>query len=523
VSEGAGHLGSRATQSGHRRTTQWNLASNYAIIATSLISGIVLVPLYLRHISVETYGLWLATGNVLAWVTAIDPGLSNVLQQRVGVAYGQKDAKHVGLLTGAGVVLAASLAILVLVVGELVAGHIPELVSAQQARDAHQLTVAFSIAVIGAALSVFGFAIAAINTGLKGSLGVGAVNLLANLAGIVVSIVLVLRDYGVVSIAGGLLTRGIVYVGGHVTYLTVRLVRERVRPNVVAREVRELSALSAATFLGRAGGMLSGRIDLFLIAHLLSPESVTVLSITRKSAEVNAMLVERASVAFMPSVSHLVGEGDIARARAVLHRLVLMVLWLVGLLAAGIFAFNEAFVRLWVGGHLYAGAAVTAAVGVSFMLSVLSNSLSNLVFALGDIRRNSLVTFIQSLVFVALLYGFTRRWGIVGVPLSAATSLALVSIGYYTRAFTMRLRYSKDDVTEMTREVLKAGAIAASVAIVGARWHAESWSVLIAEVCLVTACYVAGLSILSRSFRIQAFGAFNHLSTVLRLTSNNVP
>lgn len=500
----------------HRRTTQWNLVSNYAAVATATLSGVILVPLYLRYIPVDTYGIWLATGNVLAWVTAIDPGLSNVLQQKVAVAYGKKDWKCVGSLITAGAILASVIALLAGAVGWLIGGHILQWLSAPNAHDGPLLIRAFNIAVAGAALSIFAFALAAINVGLQGSLGVGAINLVASLSGIGASVILILDGYGVVAIAGGMLVRGIAYSVGHGTYLAYRLLRERLGLLLEAGEFKSLSMLSTTTFLGRAGGMLSTRIDLFLVAHLVSPEAVTMLSMTRKAAEVNIMIVERPSAAFMPAVSHLMGTEDLARARGVLHRLMLSVLWLAGLVAGGMAAFNDDFVRLWVGSHLFAGTAVTIAICGAFALRVVSNSLSNIGFAMGDISRNSLVAFLQSLVFAAIVFGLTRRWGIIGVPLASALSLLLISIGYYSRVFVSRLGYGKTDIMAMCKELLLVTGLAVLLAFVSFRLRASTWPQLALAVTAFSACYATVLYVVSGAFRAQTRSIVGQLVLALR-------
>ena len=67
-----------------------------------MITGIIMVPLYLRFIPFEVYGAWLASGNMLAWLSTIDPGLTLVLQQRIAAAYGNQDFKAIGMILVAG-------------------------------------------------------------------------------------------------------------------------------------------------------------------------------------------------------------------------------------------------------------------------------------------------------------------------------------------------------------------------------------------------------------------------------------
>ena len=72
------------------------------------------MPLYLRFIPIDIYSIWLATGNLLAWISTLDPGLTLVLQQQVADAYGKRDKNKVRKLIGGGV--AYILLILILII-----------------------------------------------------------------------------------------------------------------------------------------------------------------------------------------------------------------------------------------------------------------------------------------------------------------------------------------------------------------------------------------------------------------------
>ena len=74
-----------------RFTSLVNLFFHYNAVVLVIVQGILLVPLYLRSIPVATYGAWLATGSILSWIDLVDPGLSDVLRQRVAYTYGKGD------------------------------------------------------------------------------------------------------------------------------------------------------------------------------------------------------------------------------------------------------------------------------------------------------------------------------------------------------------------------------------------------------------------------------------------------
>ena len=83
----------------------------------TLIQGLLLIPLYLSFIPIKIYGAWLASGNILAWISAIDPGLTIVLQQQTSTFYGAGKLKKVGKLICSGFILSCLILIITLSLG----------------------------------------------------------------------------------------------------------------------------------------------------------------------------------------------------------------------------------------------------------------------------------------------------------------------------------------------------------------------------------------------------------------------
>ena len=100
-----------------RRTTQWELFFQYLTIPLGMVSGIVLVPMYLKYIPQDVYGAWLATGNVLAWLTISDPGLSGVLRQRIAASYGRGDVTSIGEIISSGLMITCGVTAVLVMAG----------------------------------------------------------------------------------------------------------------------------------------------------------------------------------------------------------------------------------------------------------------------------------------------------------------------------------------------------------------------------------------------------------------------
>lgn len=488
----------------NRRTTKWNLFFHYASIALALVSGVVLVPLYLRFIPLNLYGAWLATGNILAWLTVIDPGLSTVLQQRASVAYGKGDLVELsGLLTG-GIMLSGAISLLVVIAGLTTSGFLIGWLNLSTTPDLRMLEQSFKLAVVGSALMIFSYGLTAFNQGLQSSLGIGLVFVTTMTASLALTVVLLYQGTGLLALPIGLIVRGAGLIVGNAGYLLWRSVRERMRYRFSVQGAGTLVRLLSCTFLGRGAGVIATNLDAFALTRYLGPEIAPVFVLTRKAPDMSRMFLDRPAVAFMPAISHLVGAGEIERARGILLRLMRMVLWLMGLIAAGFLVFNGTFVALWVGRDMFAGGTVNLLIVLSLVVGVVVSTLSHLCFSLGNIKGNSLVSLAQGLLSVPLMFLLGKHWGMLGVALAPLVAMLATSAWYYPYAFSRLLKLERLDVLALVREA--AAAIAAAAVATGALFWvtATTWSIFILAVAGFGAVYLTVLGCLSRALREEA-------------------
>lgn len=488
------------------RTTKWNLLFHYLSIGLAIVSGLLLVPLYLKFIPLDLYGAWLASGNILVWLTIIDPGLSTVLQQRVGVAYGKRDFQAIQELLIGGLCITFVITLFVIIVGYISANYLPNWLNLPSSIDITALKKAFFLAIIGTALMIFSYSITATNLGILSSLGIGIIFGVVSVFAIVLTIFLLYSGFGLLSIPIATLFRGVGLTLGNSGYLFWRIARENIGFSFSFRKLPELIKLTSYTFLGRIAGVVSNNVDLFIVSRFLGPDTVPLLHLTRRAPEMSRMFVERPPVAFMPAVSHLVGSGEEDKAKAALLRLLRMMLWLLGLLVGGFIALNDDFVRLWVGSHLFAGQTVNMIICGTFFFAVISSSLANLCFALGNIKGNSLASLAQSLIFIPLVILGAKYFGLLGIVVSPLLSMLVVSAWYFPRSFARLLRLSFEDKKAIFQEILKISLTIVPLTIGFAWLRPGGWFQFIAVVITFSFVYGVCLYLLSKQLRLEING-----------------
>ena len=480
-------------------------------MALAMATGVILVPFYLKFIPLNLYGAWLASGSMLAWLSTIDPGLTTVLQQRVASAYGKRDYQTIRELLGGGLFIAVVVLISAIVFGFVCAYYLPVWLNLPSIVDASVVVQAFFLAVVGTSLMLFSFAISAINQGLQGSLGVGLISNIVVALSFALIIVLLYKGFGLFAIAIGLIFRGVCHTLGQGIYLLWRLMSEKIGFSFSFSKVVALMKLLSYTFLGRASGIIAKNIDLIVIARFLGPETVAILSLTRKAPDISKGIVDQPVVAFLPAVSHVMGAGEIDKARNVLIRLVRIVLWVLFLIAGGLIALNDDFVRIWVGSHLFAGEAINMILCGVFLFSVGTICLSYICTALGNIKRSSLASLAQSLLFIPLVIYSTKYLGLFGAVLAPLIAVFAVSIWYFPRSFSKLLKLSSQDRKEIMFECFSTLLVIVPLTLGFLWFHPKNWFQFIVLVATFSFLYACLIYLVSKNFRSEIRGVVQKL------------
>lgn len=505
----------RLRQISRRKTTGWHLFFQYIHIVLIFVSGIILLPICLKFIPVKLYGAWLATGNILVWMTVVDPGLSSILFQKIGFAYGKRDLGYIQEVATAGLCITAIIVLVVFAVGLFCAFQLQHLIKLPEAAHRLVLFKAFSWAVAGSSLLVFSYSLSSINKGLQVSLADGIMSVSVVVISLILTIFLLYRGFGLIALGMRLFFTGLGLCLGNFGYFFWRIRKEGIGFRFSLRRVSELYKLLVYTFLSHLSDVLTNHIDLFVIARLLGPQIVVVFNTTRKPLQMCLVLVERPSIAFMPALSHLLGSGELDKARSVLLRLVRIILWMLGLILGGFIALNDDFVRLWVGAHLFAGRGINFGICTGVFLLVLASTFGRLCFAMGNIKGNSLAKIIQAVVYLPLIILGTKYFGLLGCVIAPIVATSLVTGWYFPYSFLRILKIVREQVHDTLKELLITTAVATSLIVLSYQIVPSNWFIFTAVVTGFVLIYFCGLFMFSKAFRIETGHIYHRFFGVL--------
>lgn len=486
------------------RTTWWNLFFHYVAIGLMLLNGVVLVPLYLAKIPLETYGYWLATGNILAWLSLVDPGFSAIIQQRVATSYGAGDRTAVGHYLMATILVAVVMGGGVAAVSGMAGGFLGDLLGVQSFDQWDELIVAFGWAAAGTVLSMTSFSLTAGAQGLQGAFGPGAIYTVTQVVALGLTILWLQAGLGVKALGLAHFVRGLGLCLGAIAYLGWRIRREGIVCRFSFATLRELIQLSGFTFLAKIPGTLAGQLDILLAARFLGPEAAAMFGLTRRGYDISRMVAGRPTVALMPSISHVAGEGNHAKLAQLALRMSRMTLWALGLLFAGFIAFNDDFMRLWIGEGHYAGWFVNVLFALGMVLAVVTSSCSNVGFALGDVRSNSLANLVLSMIGIGALWLSALTGNMAALAAAPLVGLSTVGLWYFPRAMSRRLGMTTAAWQGVGRECGTMAIVGAVLIHMANLIRPESWLAFLIQTVLFAVFYGAGVCALSKSARNEA-------------------
>lgn len=412
-----------------RRAAAWSLGFSYLGQALSIVKGIVFVPLYLRHFGVDGYGAWLASANVVSIIGLMELGVSNVLYQQLGHAFGARDDARFARLVGAGFCWIIVLSGLFACAAAIAATFIVDLVNASASIRAPLLDT-FMLVSVSAVLNLALANVIAIShawqrTGLGGS-----ARLLGQAVELAVLVPTLLGGCGLVSLGLAALAGAAVSLA-YVLIAVTRIWRQLglPRPRLERETLRELATTSAPLALSRIAGHAAGNIETTLLAALVSPAAAAIYGITDRMFRVATGFVNPIAGSVLSPMAHLVGERGVAAARAPLAELSTIWCAVTAVVFPVLLVLNRDFTGLWVGENNFGGVPLTVAICASAIAgSRLFFSFVSLT-AIGEISKTARVMLAEPLVRIPLMIFGLKYFGPVGLPLGAL--VAAGAAGYF--------------------------------------------------------------------------------------------
>jgi O-antigen/teichoic acid export membrane protein len=484
-----------------------NLFANYSGQVWTALMGFLFVPIYVRQLGVEAYGVIGLFGALIAWLALLDAGLKPAL------------GREMARFTGGGADVEAtwnllrSVEILCIAISLLIAGA--ALASANWVASFWVKANKLSIGAIADAVSYMG-AIAALRF-IEGVYSSCLSGLQRHVSMNVVSVVMAtVRSVGAVAVLAWVeasLSAFFVWqlVVSVLTVLVYWCISYRAMPVLSSRARFSVAALKSSW--GFAGGMLMitflalllTQVDKILLSTLIPLEDFGRYTLASVAAGAIFTLISPISVTFQPRLTQLHAAGQEREFTATFHRGAQLVVVLGGSVAAVVIFHAEAVLGIWL--HDNELARQTSSLLTLLLAGNLMNGLCHMPYqallAHGITRLSLLINTIAALVLIPLIFLVVPVYGAIGAAAIWA-GLNLVYLIVIT-IFVFRFLLKSERKAWILGDLLKPLLPCIGVAAVGRWLMPDDLGVFLTLACLaliaVLAC-LASLLISGELFRL---------------------
>jgi O-antigen/teichoic acid export membrane protein len=399
---------------------------NYLQYGFAIASGLVLVPLTIGAVGARSYGLWLATGELLGYAGMVDLGVLGVLPWMVAEADGRRDrarlrqlvanAATVGAIVGVGyAIIAGLLWMLVPVVLSVPVGDRSTL--------GGPLLLLVAVTAVAYPLRTF----TAVLTGLQDALFNGILGVAQSATHFAVASIGLWRGWGLYALALASAASIVVSVGASLARTLViapDLLTGWPRPRVSTISV--LLSNGIGVWIAGFGWRLVAASTSMVIAVVGRTEWVAIYACTSKLGSVSTQLAWVLPDSGLVGLSQLHGEGQPqARLGAVVMMIIRLHLVLAGATACGVLVFNPAFVTAWVGPEYYGGHALNIWLAAGIVGSSLVHALVTIASVVGNRLKVGAATMANGVMQTGLAFLFGAWWALGGI--AAAAVIAALS------------------------------------------------------------------------------------------------
>jgi O-antigen/teichoic acid export membrane protein len=395
----------------------------------AIVTGIFLVPLTLHALGARTWGLWLASSEVLSYAGMVDLGILGVMPWMLAAADGRRDRAELRTLISQGLWLGACVGVIYAVAG-VTAWRVLSprlfLTGADRALVVGPLTFVVLVNAVAYPLAVY----RALLVGVQDAFFNGALAIVQGVVGAALTAVLLLKGYGLYALAFAAIVPsvlGIVAAAVRAAIIAPDLVFAFARPRL--GELRGLFVNGFGTWLGTLGWQMLAASNGIVLTYMGHPEWVPVYACTAKLANMCMPLTWVLPDSGHVGLAQLSGERQSgARVRKVVLMMQRLHLLIAGGLACGLLAFNPAFVTRWVGAPLFGGALLNILLAVGVMLHSFIHGLVSSASIIGNRAKVGVLVLINGVLQTLLAIVLGHRLGLPGIVWASVAATALTAL-----------------------------------------------------------------------------------------------
>jgi O-antigen/teichoic acid export membrane protein len=390
-----------------------------------MVLGFLVTPWVLRILGKDTWGLWAASGALLAYAGLADFGVLSVLQWVIADADGRKDHDRIRASLSSALPFACLTGVGYLLVACLLWQFYPDVLHLSPL-DQSTLTGPVFVVVLLTAVTFPLRLFSVLLVGLQDATFLGVLGLIEVLQSSLLTFVLSWRGFGLYSLAIGMalppvLSAVAMLIRANVSFRP--LLRNWPKPTRTL--MRSLGSDGVATWLGSLGFQLAVAADPIILAHWGLREAVSGFVLTSRLPTTLMHFGWILPNAALVGLAQLSAEGNQTRTREVVLAILRLHLILSGAVASAVLAANGGFIRVWVGADLFLGPTVNALMAGSVLMTSAMTAVLGTSCVWGKRMSAAIVIVANGSLHILVAPLLARKIGVAGVAAATVLSAAL--------------------------------------------------------------------------------------------------
>ncbi len=423
-----------AESQGTHRNRRAMLAGSAAVLARVIQIGtsLITVPVTLKYLGNERFGLWMTLSSVLAMAAFADFGVGNGVLNTVSKAYGRDDRLGIRRAISSGFAVLSVIAAVLIALFFAIYPHINwadmfRATSPQARAEAGPALIVFAVCF---ALNIVLDVVQRVQLGIQQGYRYGLWGMFGSVAGLVGVLVGIHMQASlpllVVALAGAPVLATLLNA---IHFFSVSQPDLRPSLQLISRDaIVQIARLGFLFFVLQMVGAFAFSADSVIIARVQGVANVPEYAIPQRMFSLISMVIAMLVTPLWPAYGEAISRGDMAWVRRTLGRSLLMVLAASALGAGCLFLLSDTLLRWWVGSSIHPPLLLLAGLAVWSILECCGNAAAMFLNGASVMKFQIITASLFGLGCVTAKVIFVQKYGIVAVPWSTIGSYALLTV-----------------------------------------------------------------------------------------------
>lgn len=430
----------------------WGSVSSQVFMMLSLLLSMITIPLFLKYLNKEEYGLYTTLFQVIGYLAIFDFGLGHAITRYLAANPGTDEGSELAInkVMSTSFFTYSLLGLLVMIIGAGFSQYIPEVFHTSKNLSRIAIAIFYTLSIfVGIQFPVKVFS--SIFYAHQKQLLSNTVGLVLNFLNFGLPLLFLYFNQGLWSFVYTNITTSVVSI--LVTFFLIRKYYPKLKISIKLFDKSLLSQMFHYGFFIFIGGIASQVLfytDKFFIGSLVSLSAVSIFTLTAKAAEICRDLIFKITDNAYPAMVEITFKEE-NKLKDIHQKLLLITACFVMIAFWLVLILNFWFIKLWVGEEFYAGTITLVLTLILMVRHTIMHVGALFLFSSGLVKGLSFVGIIEAIINVILTIWLGKLLGVNGIILASIIASAVTTVWFIPYR---TLKYLKITLVEYLKPIL---------------------------------------------------------------------